>query len=266
MAIWAAGISAGAGLLGGAMSSSGQSSANSANRKLAMQQMIFQERMARRAHQYEVIDLRKAGLNPVLSGTGGHGSATPSGSTARMENVKGAGVSSALNALTSISNALLNKTQADKIRAETENTTARTATEREQPGLIRSQVGLTDANAASARATAENIRMDTRLKELGQQVSVTEINKNNAFTDLLRKQGVTQDITSQLNRLNVDQAAEVLKSLRLQGEFDASQYGQILRYIDSTLNTVNKVPFLNKYAPKSSRSGRDSRDYPSYRR
>lgn len=38
----------------------------------------FQERMARNAHQYEVDDLRRAGLNPVLS-AGGRGADTPSG-------------------------------------------------------------------------------------------------------------------------------------------------------------------------------------------
>lgn len=34
--------------------------------------------LANSAHQREVADLRKAGLNPILSATGGHGSSTPS--------------------------------------------------------------------------------------------------------------------------------------------------------------------------------------------
>lgn len=74
------------GLIGAGASASAQQSINSSNVALAREQMAFQERMSSTAHQREVADLVKAGLNPVLSVTGGNGASSPVGSLASMVN------------------------------------------------------------------------------------------------------------------------------------------------------------------------------------
>lgn len=71
---------------GGVLGFLGQNSANSTNISLASANRSWQEYMSSTAHQREVADLRAAGLNPILSATGGSGASTPSGSVATVQN------------------------------------------------------------------------------------------------------------------------------------------------------------------------------------
>lgn len=68
-------------------SSKGQEDANMQNLAIAENQMKFQEKAFRNRHQWEVEDLRAAGLNPILSATGGQ-APVPSGASAVMINPK----------------------------------------------------------------------------------------------------------------------------------------------------------------------------------
>jgi len=73
-------ISAGSNLLGGILR-------NRAAAASADKSMEFQRWMAEHAHQMEVSDLRAAGLNPILSATGGSGARASGGATYDPENV-----------------------------------------------------------------------------------------------------------------------------------------------------------------------------------
>lgn len=77
----------GGSILNAGASAYGTYATNKTNLKIAREQMKFQERMSSTAHQREVADLRKAGLNPILSATGGSGASAPGGATATMENM-----------------------------------------------------------------------------------------------------------------------------------------------------------------------------------
>nr|QJB20408.1 MAG: DNA pilot protein [Microvirus sp.] len=83
--MWQAIGAIGSSLLGGFFGSSGAKKQNQAQIQSAREQMDFQERMSNTAHQREVKDLQKAGLNPILSAKLG-GASSPGGAMPNIQN------------------------------------------------------------------------------------------------------------------------------------------------------------------------------------
>lgn len=108
------------GMLGaGAMSSASQYATNQNNIQAQLKTNAWSQQLADSAHQREVLDLYKAGLNPILSASGA-GSSVPSlGTATQLSPGQGLadGISSASNLLSS-----QYKAQVDSIKANTEQT------------------------------------------------------------------------------------------------------------------------------------------------
>ncbi|AXH75678.1 MAG: DNA pilot protein [Microviridae sp.] len=83
-------------LISGGVALLGQGAQNRWSARQAQKQMDFQKEMSSTAHQREVADLKKAGLNPLLSVNAG--ASSPSGAMAEGESPVGAGLSTAMQA------------------------------------------------------------------------------------------------------------------------------------------------------------------------
>lgn len=176
-------------IIAGGLSYMGQNSANTENLKIAQQvgdyqmesqrkAMDFSERMANTSWQRGVTDMKKAGINPMLSfmkGGASAPSASPTaGQGATMQNALAPAVNSALQASTTLA-------QVENINAQTANTNAQTRlTEAQIPKTLQDTRTSSSAEELN-QATAQRIGYE--IKRL-----VAEVDNIAARTQLTREE------------------------------------------------------------------------------
>ncbi|QIR82399.1 DNA pilot protein [Chicken microvirus mg8_109] len=218
-------------VVGGVLGMAGQHSANSANAQASADQRKWLEYMSNNAHQREVADLRAAGLNPILSATGGSGASTPQGQIISSQNEMASlqeGIQSALNTAYSYadldnkmhqtdinasavnSQNALNKAHANNLDAVTALNTVQVQTEAERQALLRAQsaqaFALTNLYNEQAKGVEEDNykKVVTRIpykiaNDLYDNVrvhSAKEARKTDDVMDYVRKHGHLPDMTN----------------------------------------------------------------------
>lgn len=106
---WGAIAAGAAGLAGGLLQ-------NEQSRREAAENRKFQEQMSSTSHQRQVKDLKAAGLNPLLSATGG--ASTPTGAQAPIENIVQGASASAIDASRLRLTSKMNDAQLDNLESQ----------------------------------------------------------------------------------------------------------------------------------------------------
>lgn len=218
--------------------------ANQFNAQQVLEARHYNTAMAGSAHQREVADLRAAGLNPILSGTGGMGAASPAAPTATANvapvRSQGDAISSAFDAFSKMADAMkasaattfMSGAQTANVQQQTRQSAAQTELTGEQSKLTNAQRVKTIYEAANVLATNPRIKQEVQ--------NLKAIHDNYVKTGRL-----TEAQTNQVKQSTANMS-QIYKDLRMKGDISNSELGRILEIGKRTTDVTGNLNSLIK--------------------
>lgn len=212
--------------------------ANKGRKDSADDMMEFQERMARNKHQYEVADLRAAGLNPILSATSGMGSGSPSGAMYTPENYLGQAVSSGVEAYRAEKEAEKKDQEIENLKEEIKKMRTdmnKTVSEATKIDLEAANVPIVGKNieqqTATAKASEDLLRVDAAVQNMYGHKLAQDANTSRQMERLLKQQGVSEALRSQLLNLDLPVAIAHAKKAVVDGKITDTAFGEYMAFV-----------------------------------